>query len=66
MPRTARKQCESGVYHVILRGVNKQIIFEEKEDFFYFEGILKRYREEDDFKLFSVSISDVRAEVLLV
>lgn len=26
---------------MILRGVNKQIIFEEREDFFYFEGILK-------------------------
>ena len=35
---------------MILRGVNKQIIFEEKEDFFYYEGILKRYREEDDFR----------------
>ena len=65
MPRTARKQCESGVYHVILRGVNKQIIFEEREDFFYFEGILKRYREEDEFKLFSVCLMDNHVHILM-
>ena len=65
MLRAARKQCESGVYHVILRGVNKQIIFEEREDFFYFEGILKRYREEDEFKLFSVCLMDNHVHILM-
>ena len=32
MPRTARKKSESGIYHIILRGINKQIIFEDEED----------------------------------
>jgi REP element-mobilizing transposase RayT len=32
MPRTARKKSESGIYHIILRGINRQIIFEDKED----------------------------------
>ena len=33
MPRTAREKSRSGVYHVMLRGSNKQNIFEEAEDY---------------------------------
>jgi len=29
MPRTRRLKSETGIYHVILRGINKQIIFED-------------------------------------
>ena len=32
MPRQARKKCESGIYHVLLRGINRQTIFEDEED----------------------------------
>lgn len=32
MPRTARKQCESNMYHIISRGVGRQIIFESDKD----------------------------------
>ena len=33
MPRQARKKSESGIYHVMLRGINQQQIFEDKEDY---------------------------------
>ena len=33
MPRTAREKSHSGVYHIMLRGINKQNIFEEAEDY---------------------------------
>lgn len=65
MSRTARKKCESGIYHVILRGVNKQIIFEEKEDYFYFENILKKCRQTAGFKLFSVCLMDNHVHMLM-
>ena len=32
MPRGARKKSDNGTYHIMLRGINKQQIFEEKED----------------------------------
>ena len=41
MARTARKQSYSGVYHAILRGVNKQQIFECTEDYQRFLKILR-------------------------
>ena len=33
MSRRARTISESGVYHILFRGVNKQNIFEESSDF---------------------------------
>ena len=41
MARTARNHSDSGVYHVILRGVNKQQIFECTEDYQRFLNILR-------------------------
>ena len=32
MPRSGRKKSESGIYHVMLRGINQQVIFENEED----------------------------------
>ena len=32
MPRQARRKSESGIYHIILRGINQQQIFADEED----------------------------------
>ena len=32
MPRAAREKSKSGVYHIMLRGINRQNIFEDDED----------------------------------
>lgn len=42
MPRSAREQSSNGIYHVILRGINKQQIFECHEDYEYFIHVLHR------------------------
>jgi dimeric dUTPase (all-alpha-NTP-PPase superfamily) len=36
MPRQTRKKSSTGLYHVMLRGINRQDIFEEKEDYLHF------------------------------
>ena len=41
MSRTARKHYDTGVYNAILRGVNKQQIFECAEDYQRFLDILR-------------------------
>ena len=33
MPRQARKESGTGIYHVMPRGINRQDIFEEAEDY---------------------------------
>ena len=33
MSRKAREKSSTGIYHVILRGINGQIIFKDNEDY---------------------------------
>ncbi len=36
MPRRARQASGTGIYHVMMRGINHQNIFEEQEDYYQF------------------------------
>ena len=36
MPRSARKKSSTAIYHIILKGINKQLIFEGDEESRYF------------------------------
>ena len=53
MPRQARKKSESGIYHIMLRGINKQQIFEDEEDFQKFIQVLKECKAVSEYKLFA-------------
>ena len=45
MPRGPRKRSHSGIYHIMLRGANKQRIFHDAEDYATFLEGLRKYRE---------------------
>lgn len=49
MPRHARENSSSGIYHVMLRGINKQQIFEDKEDCEKFIRVLNEPVETDSY-----------------
>ena len=36
MPRQSRKPSSIGIYHVMMRGINHQDIFEDEEDAYQF------------------------------
>lgn len=40
MARRAREVSGTGIYHVMLRGINRQNIFEDEEDYFFFKKLL--------------------------
>lgn len=46
MPRQARKKSESGMYHIMLRGINRQVIFEDSEDSEVFLETIALYKAE--------------------
>ena len=48
MPRQARKLSRTGVYHVMLRGINRQDIFEDNEDYRQMTGCLRSLTERYD------------------
>ncbi len=45
MPRKAREKSSTGIYHVMLRGINGQIIFEDNEDYEKMIQVIKEYKE---------------------
>ena len=53
MPRTARKKSNSGIYHIMLRGINRQIIFEDDEDRVKYIDTLKHYKQKCGFDFFA-------------
>ena len=65
MPRTARKKSQSQIYHVMLRGINKQQIFFDEEDHRFFLGLLKRYKESCGYDLHAYCLMGNHVHLLI-
>ncbi len=65
MPRKARQQSDSGVYHIILRGINRQNIFEDEEDNNKFLIILDRYKDSSGYELYAYCLMGNHIHLLL-
>jgi len=48
MRKTSREKSNTGIYHVLLRGINKQRIFEDDEDYSSFIETLRKYKPLND------------------
>ena len=49
MPRGARKKSGSGIYHIMLRGINRQQIFEDEEEVMRLHTLIDRYLAEKHY-----------------
>ena len=58
MPRLARQKSYTDVYHIILRGINKQDIFFDDIDRWKFLKELKRCKEKYKFEIFAYCLMD--------
>ena len=65
MPRKARQKAESGIYHVMLRGIDRQLIFEDTEDYLRFLNIVQECREICGFQLFAYCLMGNHVHLLL-
>ncbi|SKC55845.1 transposase [Maledivibacter halophilus] len=65
MPRTARKKSKTGIYHIILRGINRQSIFENDEDKERLLETLIRYKEKCQYKIYAYCFMDNHFHLLL-
>jgi len=50
MPRPLRITVPNLPFHILDRGNNRQIVFQEDEGFVYFLKLLRRYKKELKFK----------------
>lgn len=48
MPRRVRKRGGTGIYHVMLRGINRQDVFEDDEDYQQMIGLMHTLTERRD------------------
>ncbi len=65
MPRAARKRSESGIYHIVMRGINRQVIFIEREDFLRFIETIQKYKNICEYQLFSYCLMDNHVHLLI-
>ncbi|MDQ0252834.1 REP element-mobilizing transposase RayT [Evansella vedderi] len=65
MPRKARKKSYTGVYHIMLRGINRQTIFEDDEDKNKFIEALAKYKKISGFELYGYCLMDNHVHLLV-
>ena len=65
VPRQARRKSKSGIYHIMLRGINRQVIFEDEEDNLKFLETLKNYKAVSGYKLFAYCLMSNHIHLLL-
>lgn len=65
MVRVARSKSETGIYHAMLRGINRTSIFEDQEDREFLLERLKLFTEKNKYKLYAYCLMDNHVHLLV-
>ncbi len=65
MPRQARRKSENETYHIMMRGINRQQIFEDEQDNEKFLQIIKEYREISGYRVFAYCLMGNHIHLLM-
>ena len=65
MSRTARRMSQSGVYHILFRGVNQQSIFEEKADYDKLKETILKVKEEMGIEIYAYCFMSNHVHIVL-
>ena len=65
MPRVAREKSSTGIYHVMLRGINHQIIFEDDEDCQNYLETLKTYQDKSGYIIYAYCLMSNHIHLLV-
>ena len=65
MPRQARKKSSTGIYHIMLRGINRQQIFEDDEDRERFLETLVNYKDECGYTIYAYCLMGNHIHLLM-
>lgn len=65
MPRTARLLSISGIYHIMLRGINRQKIFFSEKDYELFLSTLSSCKKECNFEIYAYCIMPNHIHLLI-
>lgn len=65
MARLPREKSETGIYHVMIRGINGQIIFEDHGDKSRFVTTLGTFKGEDNYDIYAYCLMDNHVHILI-
>ena len=65
MSRLSRNYSESGVYHILFRGVNQQNIFEEKQDYIKLLETIDNVKKDMHFELYAYCFMSNHAHLVI-
>ncbi|MGI6427701.1 MAG: transposase [Natronincolaceae bacterium] len=65
MPRVARTRSATGIYHIIIRGINRQTIFKDEEDNIKLIQTLQKYKETCEYSLYAYCLMKNHLHLLL-
>ncbi len=65
MPRKPRIKSKNNIYHVVIKGIDQQLIFEERNDYIKYLEILEFYKYECHFKLFAYCLMSNHTHILM-
>ena len=65
MPRIARKDIGTSFFHVLVQGINKSYIFNNKEEIVTYLDIINRYKEKNEVKIEAYCIMNNHAHLLI-
>lgn len=65
MPRQARKMSASGIYHIMMRGINKQRIFKDQDDNTRFIQTLEQYKDKSGYRIYAYCLMVNHVHLLL-
>ncbi len=65
MARTARVKSETGIYHIMIRGINKELLLEDEEDNQKFLAVLKECKNISHFKIYAYCLMGNHIHLLL-
>lgn len=65
MPRCRRAYAQSGIYHVMIRGIDKGVIFHDTDDCVFFTRLLAKYKRDMGFKVHAYCIMSNHAHLVI-
>ena len=65
VPRAARKVSATGIYHIMIRGINRGVIFNDNTDKDRFLEIMEKTKEETNYELYAYCLMDNHAHLLM-
>jgi len=65
MPRYARTQSKSNVYHIMLRGINRTDIFLDEDDKNRFIDTIIRFKEKSKYEIYAYCLMDNHIHLLI-